>query len=490
MANRILLTTEGTYPHYHGGVSVWCDQLVRSLRDYEFDVLSIVDSPSRRATFKKPANLRSVIAVPQWGTEEAGLRMGEPFSRTYLRKASDNRQAFSEVFLPAFETVVRQIFAGADSTPTDFGPALARLRHFFSDHDYHSAMASHRTWRTFVRYAHNQNHPLTMSESTSCMRWLARFLGILTAPLPKDADVVHSSIAGLAGLPGVLLKIERGTPYILSEHGVYLREVYLSLARSEYSDGCRRFLSGFYHAVARANYHYADVVTTLGRFNARWQQRFGADSNRMVLTPNGVDPERFHPGGGRSDRPTILTLARIYPLKGIDVLLEAAALVKNRVPNVCVRVLGEVADAAYFARCQEIVKRHGLENNVEFGSTQTPEIEYRRAHVYCLPSISEAMPFVIIEAMLSACPVVATNVGNVADVLEGVGLLARPNDPQALAGQLLAALDGEGATERRSDMARRGMERAMEHYTLDRAMANFDRLYQQVGTWRRAFQTA
>ena len=209
-------------------------------------------------------------------------------------------------------------------------------------------------------------------------------------------------MAGLAGLPGVILKRERGTRFILSEHGVYLREVYLSLARSTYPEGCRRFLMGFYHAVARTIYHSADTITTLGRFNAHWQQRFGADPERIVLAPNGVDPQRFRPEGPKAARPTVLTLARIYPLKGIDVLLEAAALVKRLVPDLCVRVLGEPADAAYFARCQEIVRKHHLEGCVEFDQTSTPEVEYRAAHIYCLPSISEAMPFVILEAMTDA----------------------------------------------------------------------------------------
>lgn len=489
MPQRILLTTEGTYPHQHGGVSVWCDQLVRTLTDREFDVLSIVDSPSRQPVFGFPPNVRNVISFAQWGTEEAGARAAEPFSETYLRKAKANPKQFESVFLPAFDIAIREIFAGADCSPATLGLALSKMRGYFMDHDYHAAFSSHRTWRTFVRHAHNQPHPLTMLEATSCLRWLVRFLGILTAPLPDDIDAVHSTMAGLAGLPGVLLKIERETPYILSEHGVYLREVYLSLGRSNYSEGCRRFLMGFYHAVAQTNYHYANCITTLGRFNARWQQRFGADPERMVLTPNGVDPARFYPGTARPARPTVLTLARIYPLKGIDTLIEAAAIVQKRVPDLCVRVMGEVADQAYFARCEELVRQHNLAACVEFGQTHTPEEEYRKADVYCLPSISEAMPFVIIEAMLSGLPVVATNVGNVADVLEDTGLMTRPNNPAGLAEKLLTLLEGEGAAARRAGLAARGLERASEHYCLERSMAKFEQLYQQVGTWKHALQT-
>jgi polysaccharide biosynthesis protein PelF len=360
---------------------------------------------------------------------------------------------------------------------------------YFREHDYHTAFSSTRTWRVFLRHAHQQPSPLTLADATACLRWLTRFLGILATPLP-EVDVVHASMAGVAGLPGVILNRQRGTKFILSEHGVYLREVYLSLSRSSYSEGCRRFLMGFYHAVARTNYHSADVITTLGCFNARWQERFGADPERLVLAPNGVDPSRFRPEGPKAARPTVLTLARIYPLKGITVLLEAAALVRAQVPDLCVRILGERADEAYFAKCQEIVQRHGLEKCVEFGETKTAELEYRSAHVYCLPSISEAMPFVILEAMLSGCPVVAAEVGNVADVLSGTGLLARPNDPKSLAGQLLRLLAGPNAAADREYFAERGLARALHSYTLANAMNKFDQLYTQVPTWKLTYQTA
>ncbi len=485
---RVLLTTEGTYPHAHGGVSVWCDQLIRALDNRDFHVLSIVNSPSAQPVFELPSNVQSLIAVAQWGTEEAGRRQ-EAFSKTYRRRAAHSEADFEKLFLPAMEIVFREVFAGKASDAGALGHALVSLHRYFLKHDYHTALASTRTWRVFLRQAYNQPHPLTMYEATMCLRWLTRFLGILATPLP-EVDVVHATMAGLAGLPGVILKRERGTRFILSEHGVYLREVYLSLARSTYPERCRRFLMGFYHAVARTIYHSADTITTLGRFNARWQQRFGADPERIVLTPNGVDPQRFRPEGPKAARPTVLTLARIYPLKGIDVLLEAAALVKRHVPDLCVRVLGEPADAAYFARCHEIVRKHHLEGCVEFDQTSTPEVEYRAAHVYCLPSISEAMPFVILEAMLSGCPVVATDVGNVADVLEGTGLLARPNDPASLAQQLLRLLAGPDAEAERLYYAERGMARARLTYTLERSMQKFDQLYSHAPKWKYALQTA
>jgi glycosyltransferase involved in cell wall biosynthesis len=474
----ILLTTEGTYPHYHGGVSVWCDQLVHSLAEFDFYCLSVVHSPTQPMLFKPAGNLRQVIAVAQWGTEEPGAR-DEPFSFTYRRRAATTARHLEARFLPVFQAALREILAGEDARPEVLGSALVMMRRYFQQHDYMTAFASPATWACFLeemKLFPAGRPTLTLEQATLCLRWLTRLLSVLVARIP-NTDLVHASMAGTAGLPGVIQKLEHGTPYVLTEHGVYLREVYLAMARSPHPEGCRRFLFSLYRAIAKVNYFFADAVTILGQFNGRWQVRFGARPEQLVFTPNGVDPRRFRPGEVLPPRPTILTLARIYPLKGIDVLLKAAGRVRTRVPDVRVRILGEVADKKYFERCQRIVEQNHLKGNVEFATTNKPEQEYQAAHVYCLPSISEAMPFVVLEAMLSGVPVVATDVGNVSEVLSGTGLLARPADPEHLAEQLLSMLDGDQAAARRRDFAARGRERALRIYTIDRAMDNFRELY-------------
>src|SRR6266576_90589 len=63
----VLLTTEGTYPFYTGGVSTWCHRLTHELPNIDFTVLAVVTNPSPQSKYELAPNVRDVIKVPQWG---------------------------------------------------------------------------------------------------------------------------------------------------------------------------------------------------------------------------------------------------------------------------------------------------------------------------------------------------------------------------------------------------------------------------------------
>ena len=64
---RVVLTAEGTYPHQFGGVSVWCDQLVRGLAGYEFTVVALVATGTEPVQWKLPSHLSQLVTLPLWG---------------------------------------------------------------------------------------------------------------------------------------------------------------------------------------------------------------------------------------------------------------------------------------------------------------------------------------------------------------------------------------------------------------------------------------
>ncbi|MCX6608563.1 MAG: GT4 family glycosyltransferase PelF [Acidobacteria bacterium] len=476
MTRSVLLTTDGTYPHYSGGVSTWCDQLVRHLANVDFHLLSIVHSPYQPQVYKLPQNVRSLEAISLWGNEDPGFPSGS-FADSYERKLRTTKEKIAEGFVPSFAVVVQSVFAGSAADAMAFGQALARLQRYFESYDYAETMTSSLAWACFKKCS-AQPAALSMEDATTCMRWLVRYLTITARP-NIVTDVVHASMAGLAAVPGVLSKIQYGTYFLITEHGIHLRELYMSLSRMNGSEPCRRFLLGWNQAIVGMNYYYADHVTCLGEFNQKWQVAFGVDPAKVEFVPNGVDPLRFFPEPrAPSARPTVLTLARIFPLKGIDTLLRAAAIVRDQVPLVKFRILGDVADPAYFAECQRIIAENQLEMAVEFGVTKEAGLELRRADVFCLPSVSEGLPYTILEAMFSGCPVVATDVGNVSDALSGTGLLVRPNNPPELARALLTVLDGPGASGLRDKLSAAALERARQHYTLEKAIRPFQFQYE------------
>lgn len=64
---KIALVSEGTYPYAMGGVSVWCDQLIRGLSDYRWEMVSLVVDGSERPVWELPENLDDVRPIPLGG---------------------------------------------------------------------------------------------------------------------------------------------------------------------------------------------------------------------------------------------------------------------------------------------------------------------------------------------------------------------------------------------------------------------------------------
>jgi polysaccharide biosynthesis protein PelF len=479
----VLMCSEGTYPYHKGGVSVWCDQLIQGLPEVDFHVFAVTRAPNRKPVFEIPSNVIGLHPVSLWGRQEPGCGEDSSFVHMLERKARTTSSVIRGEFLEPFSEIVNCVFA-APSAPEKLGHALLSLHLYFKRFDFAKSMTSPEAWAVFLQaceHSFPDGEKLTVDEAITCMRWMQRFLGILSAPLPK-ADITHSSIAGLASIPGVLNKLLHGSPFLLTEHGIYLREHYLWLMRTGYPHACRRFLVAFNEAIVKMNYHFADLVTALGTFNKSWQVRLGASEAKIAITPNGVDPGLFHPViRAAADRPVVLTMARIHYIKGIEFLLRAAAIVKPRVPSVLFRVLGEPANHEYFRHCQKIVADHGLQGTVEFGSTKDPASAYTNADVFCLPSVSEGMPYSILEAMFSGCAIVATDVGNVSEMLAETGIIVRPADPESLAEALLSLLEsGEAAHQHRSSLAKTALKRAHSLYTSDRALDRFRDLYQSL----------
>jgi glycosyltransferase involved in cell wall biosynthesis len=236
----------------------------------------------------------------------------------------------------------------------------------------------------------------------------------------------------------------------------------------------------WFEAVVGMNYAYADKVTSLCEFNRNWQIRMGADPQRIEIVPNGVDPAVFFPPETPATRPapTVLTMARIYRLKGIDHLLRAARIVLNQVPEVRWRILGEVGDHEYHQDCLRIATELGITDSLEWGQTSTPALAYRDADIFCLPSISEAMPYSVLEAMFSRCPVVATDVGGVAEMLGATGLVVPPRNPERMAEALLSLVSGHEPAAYRQELAGRALQRARSRYDIQECSRRFRTIYE------------
>lgn len=177
----------------------------------------------------------------------------------------------------------------------------------------------------------------------------------------------------------------------------------------------------------------------------------GIPADRVVVQHNGVDGEKFivrdqaqarNQLGLNPDQRIVCFIGNLEAEKGPDVLLDAIAHMAPSVPGSLVVIF--IGDGQLREHLSATAQRVGLGANVRFvGRRPHDEIPLwmSAADVLCLPSRREGCPNVILEALAAGCPVVASGVGGVPELLvDSTGLTVPPDDPAALALGLLAAL--------------------------------------------------
>lgn len=179
--------------------------------------------------------------------------------------------------------------------------------------------------------------------------------------------------------------------------------------------------------------------------------------SRLTLVRNGVDLERFRPRRraprSASDPVTVVTLANLRPEKGLTDLLDAAAIVRTRLPSCRFQIWG---DGPLRGELEARALALGLDGTLELrGRTEAPEAVLRAADLFALPSHSEASSNGILEAMASGLPVVATRVGGNPLLVEDrtTGLLVPARDPGALAESIVRLVENPDDAARYGDAA-------------------------------------
>jgi glycosyltransferase involved in cell wall biosynthesis len=488
----VLLTTEGTYPYHKGGVSTWCHALTSKVSDVDFTILAVAMHPYMARSYDLAPNVRSLITVPLWGTEDPAEYGWYQSATAFLRSRwQTTSHVVAERFIPAYTCFLREAMATPPSLALA-ADAVAALHGHLTSFDYQRTMTDRLVWEAFVRVAcegwsraEPNLPPPSLGECAEAWRLLGRLLIVLATPIPRT-DVTHSAAAAFCGLPCLVAKLRWGTPFLLTEHGVYLREQYLNLGRSVRSLFVRWLMLRVIGTVADLNYAYANQVSPVCRYNTRWEQWRGVPSRRIQVIYNGVDPARFSPApDGQADdsRPLVVSVGLIFPLKGQLDLIEASAIVRRAVPNVEVRLYGSASDRDYHAECEARVRSLDLQDTVIFAGTTTKPWEvYQSATVVAMSSISEAFPYAVIEAMLTGAAIVATDVGGVNEALGPTGVLVEPRNPAALANAIIEIL---GAPDQRRKMGAAARARALEYFTEDRFVEEYRAAYRRLVDHRR-----
>ncbi|GAA2072326.1 glycosyltransferase [Streptomyces albiaxialis] len=537
---RVALLTEGGYPYARGESLVWCDRLLRGLDGHEFDVYAL----SRGARQEEagwcdlPRNVARVRTAPLWGDGPAGedpTTGAAPLS--YGRR---ERRRFAEHFRDLAETVCAAdteegsegAWPGAREGRTTeqadrFATGLYGLAELASERGGLSpALRSEQAVR-ILESACRAPGALRAVQSAQVSDLLAvtERLERALRPLSLDwygerggdpglasADLCHAVGGGLAALPGLLAQRTFGTPLLISEYGVRLREHYLASAAGAVAPVAagapvRAMLASFQGRLAREAYARAQLITPGNTHARRWQERCGARPEKLRTVYPGMDASPFAEIGeqtvrarpsdtGRDRAPTLVWVGSVEPEKDLLGLLHAFAQVRERVPGARLRVVArgeaEAEDADYGTRCRALAAqlfpdeasdaRSVGECPVSFeelGGPTAPSLAeaYGAGDVVVLSSVVEGFPVSLVEAMFCGRATVSTDVGAVCEVIGGTGLVVPPRNPRALADACADLLRDPARGARLGAAAR---SRALELFTVEQNVEAFRGIYLEL----------
>jgi glycosyltransferase involved in cell wall biosynthesis len=258
-----------------------------------------------------------------------------------------------------------------------------------------------------------------------------------------------------------MLGLRGGVPFVASARNCKVE-----------SNRLRRLLVG--RALASA-----DAVVCNSAEMARFAvERYGVPDDRPRVVYNGVDAERFHPRAGRSPGPLrIGTVGRIERQKNLDLFLAAACNLLQTKEDAIFEVVGEGSLKDAFERR---VAAAGLAANIRFVGTSARIPEFLRGlDQFWLTSDWEGTPNVVLEAMASGLPVLATRVGGTPELIDDgrTGCLVDAGDEAGLSALARDLAEDPGRARRLGEAARREVE---ARFSVPAMVAATEDVYREV----------
>lgn len=402
---RVCLVIEGSYPFITGGVSSWVHELISGLPEIDFALLTFSPEAGQKPRYKLPPNvseLRDVVLTQK-------PKSSAPRAGGGARGRADRvrRIIFSH----------SRMFSGSGP---DLMGLIGSIPEGFSLH--RDSVLDERAWRLVESQNQARNPIYPFSDYFWAWKSAHDLIFNVLATIPPEADVYHSLSTGFAGLAALAAKVRRGSPFLLTEHGLYHKEREIEIRKAAFVRGYQRDLwVRLYNKIAGLCYENADLCTSLFEENRRYQLELGAAPERTVVIPNGIDVARYSVPRERRDSDFhVGFVGRIVPIKDVKTFIVAAKLVLERVPNARFHLVGpDDEDPGYAAECRRLAADLKIDDRLEFTGRADVLEYYKFLDAVVLTSAREAQPLVILEAFAAGIPCVATDVGNVSELLEG-----------------------------------------------------------------------
>ena len=220
-------------------------------------------------------------------------------------------------------------------------------------------------------------------------------------------------------------------------------------------------------------FKHGDIFFSISEYNYKHLVKFGAPIDKIIYHPIGIDLKMF-PFKWKSeevqcqDPIIVLTVARLVEEKGIKYGIYSIKELLEKIPeiNIEYQIIG---DGPLKKELENMVNTLNLNNYIRFlGSMDQEEIaiKMKKAHIFLLPSIAEALPTVLMEAQAIGLPIVATHVGSITEIIinKESGFIVPEGNVSAIVEKLEYLLNNSDKWE---DMGRLGRKVVEEKYDIN-----------------------
>jgi polysaccharide biosynthesis protein PelF len=486
----VVFMCEGTYPFVPGGVSSWIHSLIDGMPELTFGIVYLAPSEEDELKYRYeiPSNVKELIVVPLYDFvfkpqsktpfQAASWQEVTPFIKGVLRGES-----------VGFEQAFRHLSPTGDREPTLTVRELAN---------------SYQAWEVLTE-AYRENYPKA-SFNDFFWSWRYAFLPLFKlclAEIPK-ARLYHTVTTGWSGLLAAVASRRHGTPFITTEHGLYVNERRIEISQADwiFVDAPRKgtleiglgtfkeIWINLFLALGKLCYQQTDRIYTLFEGNLRKEVEFGAPEEKIEIIPNGVDVERFsshveHALPPSKNRFRVGLVGRVVPIKDIKTFIKSVRFMNANIDGLEVYILGPTdEDENYFAECKSMTEALDLSDVITFTGRVDVRSWYNSLDVQVLTSISEGQPLVILEGFCCGLPAVATDVGACREIIYGrsskdkalgaAGSVTWVGNARQTAEAVIALYRNPAERKKRGEA---GRQRVLKYYRRDQMLDSYRSIY-------------
>ncbi len=483
----VLFVAEGTYPYIRGGVSTWIHQIITGMEDISFGVLFL---GSREEEYE-------------------GIRYNLPDNLLYLESFflfSETERPTPHIRDGSEEVEKLKAFFKED---VDIPPELSEVEFYENIVSFSDILYGRRTWDMLEELYLEADVEVPFIDFFWTVRNIFAPIWVLVRAVERVRDrkigLIHSPSTGYAGFLGAMLKRATGSPFIITEHGIYTRERKIDILNSQWIkttssvmmdryeiDDLKRLWINFFINIGKVCYREADRVYSLFDGARKIQIELGCPPEKTFSIPNGVELDLYRKvrkRRGDTPRPIVALIGRVTPIKDIKTFIKGMKLLIDEIPEAEGWIIGpQEEDPAYAEECRMMIRTLRLEGKVKLLGFRKVDEVLSEVGITALTSISEGMPIVVLESLASGVPCVATDVGSCRQLIYGglneedlnigrAGEVVPVGDPKKFAQACVRLLMDTEEWKRCSEAS---IERVERFYSYERFIENYRAVYSSL----------